>query len=151
MIRTAHPKLSAINSPAMESGLYDAEIAYTDHIVGRIIAELENKNILKDTLVLIVGDHGESFGEHLEFGHGIFCYDDVLKVPLIIHNPSKLPLKGHRVVNRVNLVDLLPTILETIRNREPCLASGTEFCRTPVRWRRRRAAKFLFRKHAWQR
>ncbi len=94
------------------SNRYDGEIAFVDEAVGKIIEALEKKNVLDNTLIVIMGDHGEAFGEHLEYGHGIFCYDETLKVPLIFYNRQALPKKGLRVKNRVNLVDIYPTLLE---------------------------------------
>ncbi|MCP5047734.1 MAG: sulfatase-like hydrolase/transferase, partial [bacterium] len=98
-----------------------------DEIVGRIIADLKARNVLHNTLVVIIGDHGESFGEHRESGHGIFCYNEVLKVPLIFYNPGRLPLKGHRVSNRVNQVDLMPTLMDLYGLETPPSVQGTSF------------------------
>jgi len=89
---------------------YDGEIAYMDEYVGKIIALLKSKNILKNTLVVIVGDHGEAFGEHGEYGHQIFCYEENLRVPFIILGP-RLP-RQKRISPRVDVMDVMPTILE---------------------------------------
>lgn len=89
---------------------YDGEIAYMDEYIGKILELLKNKNCLKDTLVVIVGDHGEAFGEHGEFGHQVFCYNENLKVPFILCG-SGLPRKK-RVGERVDVTDVTPTILD---------------------------------------
>jgi tetratricopeptide (TPR) repeat protein len=82
--------------------------------------------MLDKTIVVIVGDHGEAFGEHTEFGHGIFCYEEVLKVPLIIHNRGMF--KKHRLVkNRVSLVDIFPTIVELYGEKVPASVQGKSF------------------------
>ncbi|MCP5108087.1 MAG: sulfatase-like hydrolase/transferase, partial [bacterium] len=106
------------------SGLYDAEIAFTDEAVGKIVEALKSRGLLENTLVVIVGDHGEAFGEHNEYGHGIFCYDEALKVPLIFYNPQLLPRQGLRVKNRVNLVDIMPTLLEMYGMEIPSSIQG---------------------------
>jgi arylsulfatase A-like enzyme/Tfp pilus assembly protein PilF len=93
------------------SDLYDGEVAYTDVFIGKIIEDLKSENVLDQTLVIITGDHGEAFGEHLEYGHSVFCYEENLKVPLIVFNPSLFP-ESLLVKNRVNLIDIMPTILE---------------------------------------
>jgi len=72
-------------------GLYDGEVAFTDEFVGKIIQDLETADLLEQTLVVIVGDHGEAFGEHLEYGHSIFCYEENLRVPLVFYNPGSFP------------------------------------------------------------
>jgi arylsulfatase A-like enzyme/Tfp pilus assembly protein PilF len=96
------------------SALYDAELAFVDTYVGKIIDDLKSANLLERTLVVIVGDHGEAFGEHQEYGHSIFCYEQNLRVPLVFYNPRVFSgkLKGLRVKNRVNIIDIMPTILE---------------------------------------
>ena len=96
---------------------YDAEIAFVDTQVGRIIEDLRAQGLLDKTLIVAAGDHGEAFGEHGEFGHAIFCYEESLKVPLIFHAPGLLG-RGIRIKGRVNLVDVLPTVLELFRMPE---------------------------------
>lgn len=94
-----------------KKGRYDAEIACIDDFIGKIIDKLKEKKILEKTIVIIAGDHGEAFGEHEEFGHGIFCYDESLKVPLVFYNTKLFP-GGLEVTSPVNLIDLMPTILD---------------------------------------
>lgn len=92
--------------------LYRGEISFMDSYIGKIIDDLRGAHILDKTLVVLAGDHGEAFGEHLEFAsHMIFCYEENLKVPLIFFN--KQMFREKRVVKeRVNLIDIMPTILE---------------------------------------
>ncbi len=90
---------------------YDGEIAYMDVYVGKIIDLLKEKQVLQNTLIVIAGDHGEAFGEHGEFGHMMFCYEENLKVPLIFYCHNRLP-GNRKIVSRVNLTDILPTILD---------------------------------------
>lgn len=80
---------------------YYGEISFVDIYVGKIIQALKSKNILDNTLIVVVGDHGEAFGEHKEFGHGIFCYEESLKVPLIFYSSRLFKDKGV-IDNRVN-------------------------------------------------
>ncbi|MEE9500441.1 MAG: sulfatase, partial [Candidatus Aminicenantaceae bacterium] len=96
------------NSPG---DLYDGEVAFTDFYVGKILEDLEAKNVLDNTLIVIVGDHGEAFGEHQEYGHSVFCYEENLKVPLIFSNSRLFP-EGFVVKNRVSLIDIMPSLLE---------------------------------------
>ncbi len=105
------------------SGLYDGEIAYADLHVGRIIQDLEADGILDETLVVIVGDHGEAFGEHREFGHSVFCYDENLRVPLIFSNPRVFP-GGTVIDGRVSLIDVMPTLLELSGMKIPPSVQG---------------------------
>ena len=91
---------------------YSGEIAYMDSVIGRFLADLKAKGVLERTLVIVAGDHGEDLGEHKEYGHGIFCYDVSLRVPLIVSAPR---LFSPRVVSgRVSLIDVLPTLCDLV-------------------------------------
>jgi len=90
---------------------YDGEIAYMDNYVGKIIEALSQKELLDKTVIIIAGDHGEGLGEKVEQGHGIFLYEETVRVPLILFN--KAIWKKSRVVDaRVSLIDIAPTIIE---------------------------------------
>jgi arylsulfatase A-like enzyme/Tfp pilus assembly protein PilF len=96
-----------------EYGLYDGEIAYADHLVGRVLESLREKGLLERTVVVVVGDHGESLGEHHESSHGFFIYDATLSVPMIIRIPSAA-LRGKTVTSQVQNIDLMPTLCEIL-------------------------------------
>ena len=92
---------------------YDGEIAYMDHYVGAVLNRLKAKGLLDKTLVVVAGDHGEGLGDKVETGHGIFLYEETLRVPLIFHNARSFP-RPRVVEGAVRLVDVAPTILETL-------------------------------------
>jgi len=110
------------------SELYDGEVAFIDVYVGKIIADLREKDLLENTLVVIAGDHGEAFGEHREYGHSVFCYEENLRVPLIFYNPRLFP-QGLLVKSRVNLIDIVPTLLEIYGLDIPSAVQGKSFAR----------------------
>jgi len=92
---------------------YDGEIAYVDSAVGRLVAMLERKGVLDRTLIVAIGDHGESLGEHGEQEHGLFLYDSVLHIPFI----ARLPARAHAglvVTEQVRALDLMPTVLDVL-------------------------------------
>ena len=93
--------------------LYDGEIAYMDLYVGKAIEKLRERNILDKTLIILAGDHGEALGEKGELDHGIFIYDNTLKVPFILYSEKNLPA-GITISLRVRLIDIMPTILEML-------------------------------------
>lgn len=105
---------------------YEGELSYVDMHVGKIIQLLDAKKILERTIIVIAGDHGEAFGEHKEFGHGIFCYEESLKVPLILYNPVLFP-QGRKIDSRVNLVDVMPSILQFLAIKCPESVQGKSF------------------------
>jgi arylsulfatase A-like enzyme len=92
---------------------YDGEIAYVDHVIGRLLEQLKDKGLLDRTLIVVAGDHGEALGEKKEIDHGLFLYDGTLKVPLIARCGKALPA-GLVVPSRVRLIDIMPTILDIL-------------------------------------
>ena len=92
---------------------YDAEIAFTDAQVGRLVSYLETHDLLDRTVIVIVGDHGESLGDHGEEAHGFFIYESVTRVPLIIRTPHD-GMQARRIADPVRTVDIMPTVLELI-------------------------------------
>ena len=96
-----------------KSGLYDGEIAFTDAQVGRLLDWLDQRGLAKNTIVVVVGDHGESLGDHGEKEHGYYIYDATVRVPLIVRVPGA-DLEGVRVSAQVRTIDVLPTILDLV-------------------------------------
>jgi len=92
---------------------YRGEIAFADSQVGRVIAFLESRGLLDKTIVAVLGDHGESLGEHGEDAHGFFIYESTARVPFIVRAPFTLT-RGRRVATPVRIVDLVPTVLELL-------------------------------------
>lgn len=90
---------------------YDGAIASTDAHTGAIMDSLERSGILKNTLVIILSDHGEAFGEHRTIGHGHDLYSDVTHVPLVAVLPGHIPA-GVRVPGVVSVRDIPATIMD---------------------------------------
>lgn len=111
------------------SNPYDGEIAYMDTSIGDVVTALRQKNLLGQTLVVLAGDHGEAFGEKVEIGHGVFLYDETLKVPLILYAPGHLP-QGKVISSRVRLIDIAPTVLDMVKLAVPRFIQG----RSLVSW-----------------
>ncbi len=92
---------------------YDGAIAYLDHQLGLLLAELDNRELLRDTLVIITADHGEEFGEHDAFDHGNTVYLPAAHVPLLIMFPGRVPA-GARIREPVSLRNVAATILDLL-------------------------------------
>jgi len=90
--------------------LYDGEIRFTDHVLGEILAALGSRGLLADALVAVTADHGEEFFEHGRKGHQRTLFDEVVRIPLVLHAPGRLPA-GRVVRDQVRIVDLAPTLL----------------------------------------
>ena len=100
------------------TALYDAEIAAVDRAAGRLIDAAR-----PNTLVVVAADHGEALGEHGEATHGVFLYDETMRVPLAIRLPDGRGA-GVRVASRVRLADVAPTILQAIGAAVPPAMAG---------------------------
>jgi arylsulfatase A-like enzyme/Flp pilus assembly protein TadD len=95
---------------------YDGEIAGVDRLVGRVM-----QAVAPGTIVAVAADHGEALGDHGEETHGLFLYDAVLHVPLVIRLPG---VAARRVDARVRLADLAPTLLEAAGLAVPVAMQG---------------------------
>jgi len=91
--------------------LYDGEIAWTDHHVGLILDELDALGLRDSTLVTLLSDHGDEHFEHGRKGHHQTLFDEVIRVPLVIRFPGRVPA-GNRFAVQVRMIDVLPTILD---------------------------------------
>ena len=95
---------------------YLGEIAFADAQIGRLLQELERRSVLDRTIVVVLADHGESLGDHGERDHGVFVYESVIRVPLIIRAPKVAPA---RVDGVVRVIDVMPTVLAMLRVPAP--------------------------------
>ena len=91
--------------------LYDAEIAFTDAEIGRLLDELRRLDLYDNTVIALLADHGEEFGEHGGVFHGVTLYDEMTHVPLVVRLPQGRHA-GTRVRPVVQIVDLGPTLLQ---------------------------------------
>ncbi len=106
------PRVPDPQSPAA----YADEIAFMDTQIGRLLSELRTLNLDDQTLVVLVGDHGEGLNDHDEFQHGFFVHETDLHVPLLMNCPGLVPA-GRQVGALVRTVDITPTILDLISAR----------------------------------
>jgi arylsulfatase A-like enzyme/tetratricopeptide (TPR) repeat protein len=104
---------------------YDGEIAYLDGLMGELFDWLEKADLEDDTLVVFIGDHGESLGQHEENTHGFFIYDATMHVPFLLKAPYRQIRPGRRIPAQVRNVDLMPTILDLVAIEPPATVQGT--------------------------
>ena len=107
--------------PDTRDGAYDAEIAYADAQVGRLLAGLTAAGQLENTIVVVLADHGEQLGEHREQSHGFFIYDASVQVPLIIAGPG---VATRVIADQVRIVDVMPTVLDLAGVERPAAIQG---------------------------
>jgi arylsulfatase A-like enzyme len=90
---------------------YDGEVRYTDEHLGRLLDALEKDGLSRNTIVVVVSDHGEGLGQHGFFDHGMLLYEEAVRVPLVIRWPGQVRA-GQNVTSAVPLVDLAPTLMD---------------------------------------
>lgn len=106
--------------PAIVNRPYDAEVAYVDTQLARLLRGVDAAR----TLVAVTSDHGEALGDHGEGDHGYFLYDSTLSVPLILAGPG---ITARVVTEQVRSIDIAPTLLDLsgIHQRPPsAVAAG---------------------------
>lgn len=105
---------------------YLRSIHYTDGFVKRLMDQLDELGLRETTIVLIVGDHGEGFGEHLPLQHNTNPYETGLRVPLLLFGPG---IEPGRIDAPVTHLDLLPTLLDALGAQYEGDLEGTSLLR----------------------
>jgi len=109
--------------PRTRDGAYDAEISSADAQVGRLVDALRDAGRLDDTLIVVVGDHGEMLGEHGEPTHGFFIYEGATRIPLVISGPG---VPAAVISDQVRIVDVAPTALSLLGVPVPKPVQGAD-------------------------
>ncbi|MFM7143155.1 MAG: sulfatase, partial [Alphaproteobacteria bacterium] len=91
--------------------LYDEEVRFQDEMLGTLLDRLAATGLDRETMVVVVADHGEELGDHGDWEHGQRAWEELLHVPLVVRWPGRPDLAGRRVTEPVQIVDLLPTLL----------------------------------------
>lgn len=89
--------------------MYDAEIAYTDEMIGRLFEYVQSLD-LDDTIVVITADHGELFGERGMLAHRLVVNDAVTNVPLVVHGLDGVSYPSDELIQHLDLVKTLTEI-----------------------------------------
>ncbi len=102
---------------------YDGEIRFMDHHLGRVLEALREADRYADALIIVLADHGETFGEHDLMEHGRWLYEEVLRVPLMVRFPGGRD-SGTVSHDSVSVVDLLPLISREVGLSLPANTEG---------------------------
>ncbi|PJA11627.1 MAG: hypothetical protein COX65_10025 [Elusimicrobia bacterium CG_4_10_14_0_2_um_filter_56_8] len=95
---------------------YKNSVYFDDHLVGKIAGAVAATGGLKDTVVLVMGDHGESFLERGRYGHNQGYSPEEVRVPLVVYIPGRAP---ERVKTMTSHLDIVPTLLPLAGVRNP--------------------------------
>jgi tetratricopeptide (TPR) repeat protein len=90
---------------------YDGEIAWSDENVGNLVAWLKARGQYDEATIVLLSDHGEGLGDHGELEHGLFLYDETIRVALVMKLPHG-QRAGQRVSAPVQHIDVVPTLLD---------------------------------------
>jgi len=108
---TPRRKMAPFDYGDTASDKYDTEVAFSDREVGRLLDWMASSGFLKDTIVILVADHGEAFLEHGMDFHGNRPYQEQVHIPLVVWAPGLAP---GRTSSPASIVDIAPTVLESL-------------------------------------
>jgi lipoteichoic acid synthase len=86
---------------------------HSDQALGKVLHMLKEKGLSESTLVIVLGDHGEAFGQHGQYGHGSSIYEENIHIPLLLINPRLF--KGEERAVAGGLIDLAPTVTDLLQ------------------------------------
>lgn len=104
--------------------LYDENLAYVDDEVGKLVSDLKRRGLYDDLLIVVLSDHGEAFGEHQYCGHNYTVYEEMVHIPWYWKFPAGAAAAGGQSDALVELVDLLPTLVEMLELPDPGEVDG---------------------------
>ncbi len=93
--------------------MHDASIYKNDSLIRSLIECMKSKGIYDESLIIIAADHGEFLGERDMISHGLYTYEEVVKVPLLVKYPREFRITG-RTDRLVSTIDILPTLLDLL-------------------------------------
>jgi arylsulfatase A-like enzyme len=112
----------------MAIDVYDDSIHYLDRQLGLLLKELNERELLDNTLVIVASDHGEHLGDHRLFSHGCSLYRQLVGVPLLIIDHSIVP-EGRVVAEPVTLRDIPATVVDLLGLRDGSPFPGQSLAR----------------------
>lgn len=111
---------------ALIRDVYDGAVSYADTMLGLFLAALQERGVLDEAVIVLLADHGEQLGENGLFGHCCEANDEETHVPLLVRMPGGEG-GGRRVAGYVELVDVMPTLLELAGASLPARIHGRSF------------------------
>lgn len=107
---------------------YDDKVLQADAMIQQLFESLGQKGYLKNSLVLIIGDHGDGLGEHGHFGHVHYLYQEQLRVPFLIYDEERVPYTNLRFASQL---DVAPTIIDRLGLQIPACWEGLSLLKSP--------------------
>lgn len=91
--------------------IYGASVSYLDEQIGALFDLLKDNGDFENTIIVVMGDHGQSLGEHGYWGHGTFLYEELVNTPLIMRTPERSANKPE-VSKLVSIADVPRALCE---------------------------------------
>ena len=107
---------------------YDNGILQADQMIRELFETLDKKGYLKDSIVIIAGDHGESLGERGHILHARYLYEKDIKIPFIVYDDRGLKLANSSYASHI---DIAPTILARLGLPQPSSWQGRSLTESP--------------------
>ncbi len=107
---------------------YDDKVAQADAMIQQLFDSLKQKGYLKNSIVVIIGDHGDGLGEHGRFGHVHYLYQEQLRVPFLIYDEERLRYANLRFASQL---DVAPTIIDRLGLQIPACWEGHSLLKSP--------------------
>jgi arylsulfatase A-like enzyme len=102
---------------AYDKDWYDSSIRGMDAEIARLLERVRAAGLADKTAVVFLSDHGEEFQDHGRMWHGQSVYSEMMRVPLVIRWPGHV--SARRVTDPVQLIDVMPTLLDISRLTPP--------------------------------
>jgi arylsulfatase A-like enzyme len=110
-----HPYATAAPGPFAGEGdlsAYKNALREADAALAALVDGLRTRDLYEQTMIVVMGDHGEAFGQHPgNYGHTLFAYDENVRVPLLVALPgvTTQPVRARQVAS---VLDIAPTVLD---------------------------------------
>ena len=103
------------------AALYDEKIQDADARFAEFLTTLEELGLRDKTILVVTSDHGEEFGDHGYLDHGPTLYDELVRVPFVLHLPGE---PGGVISQQVRILDILPTVADLLGIELPFVLHG---------------------------
>lgn len=110
------------------TAFYRGFVTLLDRALGEVFDALEASGLRESTLVAVVADHGDMCGAHNRFDKGPYCYDEIMRIPMLVRAPGARP---RRILRQVSSIDLNRTIVEWA-GLQPDIAGADSRSRLPL-------------------
>lgn len=115
---------------------YFNAIRYVDDFLDRLVRGYEEAGLADNTAFIVLGDHGEGFGEHGRYQHDLTIYDEGLHIPFVMWGDKALGGRTGKIDGLRQQIDILPTVLDIVGAKvETGKMPGTSLLSPPDRER----------------